>query len=74
MENSKDTYRFVITNFNNLLKDKEGFDIYKKYLYKGLDKLRSENGNEDFCNTIDRLVMILSHKQKPETDNKGYQQ
>jgi hypothetical protein len=36
---SRGWYRYTARQFNNMLLDKEGFDVYEKYFLKGVDKL-----------------------------------
>jgi len=62
-DNLKSLYRFTSNNFNNMLQYRNGipFEIYKKYLYKGIDKLRPYDS--DFCDTLDKMVKIMETRR-----------
>jgi hypothetical protein len=37
------------------------FEIYKKYFYKGIEKLRPYDS--DFCDTLDKMVRIMETRR-----------
>jgi hypothetical protein len=59
--NSKDWYRFTVRQFNNLILDKDGFDIYEKYFLKGVNKINPYY--EDFANTLLKLYGKMKERR-----------
>jgi hypothetical protein len=63
MENGKyeKWYRYTVNHFNNMILDRDGFDIYEKYLFRGIDKMRPYA--PDLCNTLEHMAKLMKKKR-----------
>jgi hypothetical protein len=54
-------YRYTARQFNNMLLDKDGFDVYEKYFLKGVDKLMPYYG--ELSKTMLKLYGKMKEKR-----------